>query len=307
MTASSNSAFRRRPDPPPLWANNVVDLLPEVSAKLLDRVSWVAELGVLTLIPNPSQPWLSGYPRIIHIRDSAGDRFPGSGILGLKTCPVGGQVSAFEYLKRTVVENALSRTGARHLWAWSTTEVDELLIFVEWLRNVHKMELPANILLGTRIQTASNLTRVASLLRAGAPHTKHFVIFEPSLEQVNLRSHLNGIDWCIAGQSRQLSACRFDVNVARQLRDACRRARTALFITAIGSSACPIKTKGGTNWYLWPSDLQVRALPDPTFLLPGRNPEAMARKIKSLRTRSLEFAEARASWPTLASRPATVG
>ena len=298
MTVSSKSAIRVRAQPPPIWSDDVVDLMPELAAKPLERVLQIAEQPKLTMALRFERPWLAGYPRLIYIRDTAGDRSPGSGILGLKTTPVGGQTSAFEYLKQAVVDTALSRTGMRHIWAWSTSEVGELLLFIEWLRDVHNAVVPPNVWLGTRIQTASDLTRVANLLQAGTQRTKHFVILEPTLKLVDLRPHLNGIDWCIAGQSRVLGACRFDVDVARQLRDACRRTRTVLFITAIGSSACPIKTKGGTNWYLWPSDLRIRAFPDPTFLLPGRNPQAMARKIKSLRNCSLDCAEARA-WPYL--------
>lgn len=298
MSASSSYPVRSRAHPPPLWADSHVDLLPEAAATSLARVLQLSEQCKLTMALRFERPWLSGYPRIVHLRDTAGDQLPGSGILGLKTSPIGGQPSAFEYLKQAVVDNALSRTGMRHIWAWSTSEVGELLLFITWLRDVHNAVVPPNVWLGTRIQSTSDLNRLPLLLQAGAPATKRFIILEPTREQVDVKPFLGGINWVIAGLSSQAGACLFDVATARRLRDACGRARTPLFITAISSSVCPYKTHGGKNWYLWPSDLRIRAFPDPTFLLPGRNPQAMARKIKSLRNGSLDCAEARA-WPYL--------
>ncbi len=42
---------------------------------------------------------MDGYPRVVHLHDTFGERFPGCGILSQKTVPLGGEETAFEYLK----------------------------------------------------------------------------------------------------------------------------------------------------------------------------------------------------------------
>lgn len=278
MTASGpgNSPFRRA-DPPGLWCDNSIDFLPEIAAAPLEKIASVARKNVLTMAPRPGRPWLDSYPRIIHLRDGIGEDFPGCGILGQKRLPIGGEETSFEYLKKALLDNAHSRNGRHHLWAWSTSEPDHLLDFISWLQETHQTQIPQNVWVGTSVTTPSDLGRVASLLRAGSPDTRRFVILKPIFESVDLKPYLGKLDWCIAGQSFQQEAgYAFDSQAARHLHEDCRRVGTALFLTSIHVSAGPdrlcsrLSDQAVVNWDLWPADLQLRQIPDPTCLPPRR-------------------------------------
>ena len=93
---------------------------------------------------------------------------------------------------------------------------------------------PANVWIGTSVESQKYAPRITVLARLPAPI--RFVSAEPLLESVNLRRWLDSgdVQWVIAGGESGRSARPMDIAWARDLRDQSIGAGVAFFLKQLG-------------------------------------------------------------------------
>lgn len=118
----------------------------------------------------------------------------------------------------------------------------------------------SNVWVGTSVEDADVLHRVDAL--RDIPASVRFVSAEPLLGPLT-GINLDGVNWLIAGGESGPGARPMDLDLVRDLRDACTASGTALFIKQLGSvweSAAGRRGKGGDMQH-WPADLRIRQYP----------------------------------------------
>ena len=107
------------------------------------------------------------------------------------------------------------------------------------------------------------------LRKVGDQRTIRFLSVEPLWEEVTLADRLNGISWLIVGgeSSQGNQAEEFKTEWAEELREECRRAKTAFFLKQLGSKPTRrgqrlmLPDRHGGDWSHWPRNLRVRQMP----------------------------------------------
>jgi protein gp37 len=136
-----------------------------------------------------------------------------------------------------------------------------------------------NVWLGVSVEDQKRAEeRIPYLL--DTPAAVRWVSAEPLLERVELFAFLDsdlrnrslaalgsrpmpGIDWVVVGGESGNGARLFDPNWAYAMIDACRSARTPIFVKQMGANAydLPLKSKKGGDPAEWPEDLRVQQFP----------------------------------------------
>jgi protein gp37 len=117
-----------------------------------------------------------------------------------------------------------------------------------------------NVHLGTTVELDRYCQRADSLRET--PAAVRLLSLEPLLGPLPSLD-LTGIDWAIIGGESGSGAREMDLGWARDLRDRCREAGTAVFVKQLGSRWAAKNgghAKGG-DWDRWPEDLKIREFP----------------------------------------------
>ncbi|HWY37402.1 MAG TPA: DUF5131 family protein [Bacteroidia bacterium] len=120
--------------------------------------------------------------------------------------------------------------------------------FNKYIPEAWKTNPPSNVIFGTspvNQETANKL--VPQLLEVKG---RRFLSVEPQLEEINLKSWLNDIDWVIVGGESGPGKRPFDANWARTIRDQCKEANVPFFMKQMD------KVKA------IPNDLMIREFPE---------------------------------------------
>ena len=120
---------------------------------------------------------------------------------------------------------------------------------------------PANVWIGTSVETQKYAPRITVLARLPAP--VRFVSAEPLLDAIDLRHWLDSgdVQWVIAGGESGAAARPMDMNWARGLRDQSREAGVAFFLKQLGGRRG--KRSGdeaildGETWMQYPKPMEV--------------------------------------------------
>ena len=195
------------------------------------------------------KPWLNGLPRMIFVSDM-------SDALS-KSVP-------FSYLRREIVDVAVSRNGRRHLWLWLTKRPGRMAKFARYLEGLD-VPWPRNLWAGTSITTQDTLSRAKQLLEV--PADVRFLSVEPQDEDIDLDGQLEGIHWVIQGGESGPEARRFDLEWADRMREQCRSAGVPYFLKQLGKeryengARIKLLDSHGGDWSEWPERLKVREVP----------------------------------------------
>lgn len=130
-----------------------------------------------------------------------------------------------------------------------------------------QIDWPENVWMGVSIESDRYTFRSRHLAETRA--AVKFLSCEPLLGPLPSLK-LDGIDWCIVGGESGKHARPMELIWARDIRDACARSGTAVFVKQLGTvwsvSEGHGRTHGG-EWDLWPPDLRVRDMPTNVELL----------------------------------------
>lgn len=146
--------------------------------------------------------------------------------------------------------------NAQRLWAQAARDAEganEDQSYMVWGRNVW---------LGTTCEDQRRADeRLPHLLRV--PAAVRFVSYEPALELVDFRRHLDvvdesGLDWIIVGGESGPGARPFDAAWARETVDMCRATGTWCFVKQMGSRPYD----SNVNASDWPGDARFVGLPE---------------------------------------------
>ncbi len=129
---------------------------------------------------------------------------------------------------------------------------------------------PPNVWLGTTVEDRPRLSRIEHL--RAIPAQRRFVSYEPALEGVDYRGHLEGVDWLIIGGESGSNARPFDVAWARDAIAAAREAKVAPFMKQLGTAPRFAtndrmfwdKGSHAKKWDVlaeWPADIRVQEWP----------------------------------------------
>lgn len=140
---------------------------------------------------------------------------------------------------------------------------------------------PPNVWLGVTVEDNDRRSRIDTLREI--PAAVRFISYEPAVEGVDFRDHLEGIDWLIVGGESGAGARIFDIEWARQAIAAARTQGAAPFMKQLGSDPhdsrrtliggwspgdpepdTRVHAKGkGDDPSEWPEDLRVQEFPCP--------------------------------------------
>lgn len=216
-----------------------------------ERMAGAASWSDLKGVRRDNKPWLGTVPRLIFVSDM-------SDALS--------KAVSFEYLRREIVQVAMSPKGQRHCWLWLTKRPDRMAQFSKFLSE-HHVDWPSNLWVGTSVTTQVTASRIHHLKNVGNEATIRFVSVEPQRERINLRKHLSSVDWVIQGGESGPSAHCFQIQWAKEMIDQCVSANVAYFLKQLGSrvmsGAVSQKFVDGHagDWNEWPDEIRVRNLP----------------------------------------------
>lgn len=206
-----------------------------------DRVRQALAWSDLSGAERPGKPWLDGLPRTIFWNDMS------DGFLDWK-----------KWLDATVVHRMEESPHVHQLLTKRPTAL------LEAHGRLHFRS--ERFWLGTSVTSQASVGRVAHLVRVktgrrNPPPVKLFVSVEPAWGPVDLGEHLKNLDWVLwGGESGRGSHQRGpELDWARRLRDACRRAGVAFFMKQVGTAIA--RAGKGEDLRLIPEDLRIRQMP----------------------------------------------
>ncbi len=200
-----------------------------------------------------SKAWLNDLPRLIFVSDM-GDAF----------CDL--DDDRRDFLADDTMSAITSDAGKRHFWLWLTKRPAIMAKFAK-----HIGGFPENVCAMTTLTCGdkSSLQRLKDLKKVKAK--VRGLSLEPLLGPIAKQDlDLSGLNWIIVGgESGNDTARPFDLQWARDIRDACKKAGVPFFMKQLGRK--PIergkpfdlqldKTHGG-DWAEWPEDLRIRKMP----------------------------------------------
>ncbi len=162
-----------------------------------------------------------------------------------------------------------------HIYQILTKRAARMLEICRWLKENYDDVYPLpNVWAGTSVENQATAEERTGYLRH-TPAAVRFISQEPQLSHINWTSEmLCGIDWLIQGGESGPEARSFDLDWARDTRDACRLAGVKYFfkqaganvfdsnLTASGrSETVRYKDRKGGDWDEWPPELRVREFP----------------------------------------------
>lgn len=128
-----------------------------------------------------------------------------------------------------------------------------------------------NVWLGCSIATQADADRDLPLLAQCRELTPVlYVSVEPLLEEIDLRPHLEWLDWVIVGGESGSGARRCHTGWVRQIVQHCLQAGVPRFVKQIGANVWMpdfnLRDRKGGNPAEWPDDLRVREFPGGTAI-----------------------------------------
>jgi protein gp37 len=208
----------------------------------------------LTGVDRPTKPWMSGKARKLFIGD-LGDVFS-------KGIP-------FDFLKREIIDVAVSKDGSRHDLQLLTKQPQRAVQFAQYLSGLG-VTWPDNVWIGCSVTSRASLGRIGHL--AKVPARFRFLSIEPLVgdPELTLDRVKGKVNWMIVGgESNQgaYAARPFQLEWARQVVELGKQTEIAVFVKQLGSVAMDggqrvtLKDSHGGEWNEWPSDLRVRQMP----------------------------------------------
>jgi protein gp37 len=128
---------------------------------------------------------------------------------------------------------------------------------------------PKNVWAGTTVEDQKRRSRIAHL--QAVPATTRFLSCEPLLEAVDLRGHLDGIDWVIVGGESGPGARPFETEWTDVIIREARLMSVAVHVKQMGAkpmeggARLKLRDKKGGDWTEWRPDLRVREYPVPVL------------------------------------------
>ena len=218
------------------------------------RMAAAAKWSDLRGTKRPDKPWMDGLPRHIFVSDMS----------DALSAAVG-----FDYLKREIIDVAMSPAGARHVWMWLTKRPSRLVEFADWLGF-----WPSNLMAGTSITSSDTVRRVTMLLRMIQFKARLFVSAEPLWGPVHIP--MDGLSLVICGGESGSGADACRVEWIRRIIADCEAASVRCFVKQLGanpyedfnitgtpqSRRLQFKDSHGGDWSEWEPSLRVREMPE---------------------------------------------
>jgi len=128
-----------------------------------------------------------------------------------------------------------------------------------WVGNGHAWPLP-NVWVGTSVESQDVMGRAEHL--SGVPAAIRFLSCEPLLGPLDLREHLDAVDWVIVGGESGPGARPVGLGWIRSIVDQCAEAGVACFVKQMGTGGGWGRGEHADPKH-WPQGLRVRQYPTP--------------------------------------------